>query len=523
MVWQSFAGLRRHWRKIGAIAVLHYATLMALPVTLVTLGSEFAAAPIFAGFLLELARSAVRRNLRRAVRTECLTRAAEHALDRQTVVPEADMDLAFWAAGLIEYALTVDIPAVLAAAVAAVSRLLLVYPTVDRSLLGSLVALAIMMGLLSVWSNRRRTRAVDAVVERRQHAAAWVAAAERDAGEIYGPRARAPFLVRLGRSVLDWSLAEERVERNYVGHRLLLGGFFLVGVWLILRVKGIDPFHLELDRALSLRGISSVLLLGCGLPIAYVFTVHADSLFTAFAALKQIAVGPSVSDQPRKKLTSRPRQLRARALSFAYPNAPDRRVFDRFSLDVDLAGIAVIVAPNGAGKTTLARLICGVLVPGAGTIELDGIACALLDRDELAFVPQTPLLVESLSIEENVRLVVPDAAPEVITGRLSELGLRYPLAQATAQLSRGEQRRIAIARALLKAPRLLLLDEPDAWLDELGRRRLAEVLTREAANRAIIVVSHRLDWLPQGANVINLTTQPTVAVDSARGTSNACG
>lgn len=519
MPWQSLAGFERRWPTIAVIAALHYATLMALPLTLVTLGSEFAILPILTGFFLELVRSAVRRKLRREVRAESLSRAAEHALDRQTVVPEADLDLAFWAAGLVEYALTVDIPAVAAAAFAAVSVLLLVYHSVDRSLLGSLIALIGVTGVLSIWSNRRRTRAVDIVVAARQRAAAWVAAAERDAGEIYGANARAPFLARLRESVLAWSVAEERLERNCVRHRMLLGGMFLLGLWLILKIQRIDPFHLELDRSLSLRGVSSMLLLGCGLPIAYVFTVHADSLFSAFAALKQIAPGPRASDRARRKLTRRATRLRARSLSFAYPSAVERQVLRELSLDVDLTRIALIVAPNGAGKTTLARLICGVLVPDSGALELDGIACSELDRDELAFVPQNPLLVESLSIEENVRLVAPDVSREMIGERLAELGLAHPIEQRAAQLSRGEQRRVAIARALLKAPRLLLLDEPDAWLDARGRRQLSDVLAKEATSRAVVVISHRNDWLPPDASVIDLADQVVAPV----GTSRACG
>jgi ABC-type multidrug transport system ATPase subunit len=174
---------------------------------------------------------------------------------------------------------------------------------------------------------------------------------------------------------------------------------------------------------------------------------------------------------------------------------------------VDLRRLTLIVAPNGTGKTTLARLICGVLTADAGTLQIDGVACSDLSRDDFGFVPQNPLIIESLTIEENVRLVAPESSAAAIEKVLLELGLRRPLNLMVGVLSRGEQRRVAIARAILKAPRLLLLDEPDVWLDNEGRASLRRVLERQLTERAVIVVSHRNDWLPNGGQVIDLEPQ----------------
>jgi ABC-type molybdenum transport system ATPase subunit/photorepair protein PhrA len=82
---------------------------------------------------------------------------------------------------------------------------------------------------------------------------------------------------------------------------------------------------------------------------------------------------------------------------------------------------------------------------------------------------------------------------------------------------------VAIARAILKEPRLLLLDEPDVWLDAHGRALLARVIERQLTARAIVVVSHRRDWLPNETTVIDLEAHAASVVDGASlGTSNAC-
>jgi ABC-type transport system involved in cytochrome bd biosynthesis fused ATPase/permease subunit len=134
-------------------------------------------------------------------------------------------------------------------------------------------------------------------------------------------------------------------------------------------------------------------------------------------------------------------------------------------------------------------------------------------------VPQNPLIIESLTIGENVRLVSPDSSAEAIEQALRELGLERPLNMIAGALSRGEQRRVAIARAILKKPRLLLLDEPDVWLDIEGRASLARALDRQLAERAVIVVSHRNDWLSNDRQVIDL--EPQIEAVATAGTKRA--
>ncbi|HTA93225.1 MAG TPA: ABC transporter ATP-binding protein [Polyangiaceae bacterium] len=499
---------------------------MALPLTLIELGSEFLALPIIAGAALEILRGAVRRGLRRQLRASFIREAARQALDKRTLVPEAEVESAFWAAHLLERAIAVHAPALLAAGLAGVSVLVLAAPAMSDRLVGSLLALSVLTLGLTIWSNRRHAVAVDAVAEQRQRAAGWVAAAERDGGEIYGERARAPFLVRLTRSVEDWSSADDRLEVKRLQHRLLLGAFFLSGLLLIFRLQHVDPLHLAPERTLSVHNISGLLVLGTAVPIGYVFALHADLLLAAYASLTPLLPRSSGLSPNRQPLQDRPSRLAARGLWFSYPVSSPKPALASVDFDVDLGRVVLIIAPNGAGKTTLARLICGVLTPDQGSLRIDDAACCDVARDDFGFVPQNPLIVEALSIEDNVRLVAPTAATDAIEQLLAELGLQRPLQQLAGELSRGQQRRIAVARAILKGPRLLLLDEPDVWLDADGRAQLANVLERQLVERAVVVVSHRREWLPNDANVIDIEAHPPF-VESIRapdfGKSKACG
>jgi ABC-type multidrug transport system ATPase subunit len=135
---------------------------------------------------------------------------------------------------------------------------------------------------------------------------------------------------------------------------------------------------------------------------------------------------------------------------------------------------------------------------------VDGVPSESLDRSQVALVPQEPVLVEDLTLLENAQLVVPRVTPMELTAYLEALGLRCDVNDALGSLSRGERRRVAIARALLKYPRLLLLDEPDAWLDAHGRQLLLDALAAIKADTAIIIVTHRLEMARFGKTIVVL-------------------
>lgn len=182
-----------------------------------------------------------------------------------------------------------------------------------------------------------------------------------------------------------------------------------------------------------------------------------------------------------------------------------RRQLPHFELacDFELEGARfAFVGPSGAGKTTAVELLAGLRKPDAGRIILDGRTLAdsaagtsvpIADR-MIGYAPQDDAIFPHLSVERNVRFAPPHptGAPIDEDDVFSSLDLRPLFAQRVARLSGGERRRVALARALLSAPRLLLLDEPFAGLDDALRRRAIGLLGHYQAATGIpwILVSH---------------------------------
>jgi heme exporter protein A len=188
--------------------------------------------------------------------------------------------------------------------------------------------------------------------------------------------------------------------------------------------------------------------------------------------------------------------IAARGLSKRYGA---KRVFAGLDLDVPEGGFVLVTGPNGSGKTTLLRLVAGLAAPSGGRLEV------LADRSRIGFLAHEPLVYRELSALQNLDLYsrlyrVPERRERV--GMLLErFGLWAARREPVASFSRGMQQRLALCRALLHDPGLLLLDEPFNALDEEG----AELLDRELAalsGRTFLVATHdpaRLAPLATGA------------------------
>jgi heme exporter protein A len=177
--------------------------------------------------------------------------------------------------------------------------------------------------------------------------------------------------------------------------------------------------------------------------------------------------------------------IRARGLSRRFGT---KRALAPLDLDVAAGDFLVVTGPNGAGKTTLLRLVAGLLAPSAGTIDVS------LDRARLGFLAHEPLVYRELSALENLDLYgrlyrVPERR-ERIGMLLERFGLWEARREPVRGFSRGMQQRLALCRALLHEPELLLLDEPYNALDAEG----AELLDRELAElrpgRTFLVATH---------------------------------
>jgi ATP-binding cassette subfamily C protein len=210
------------------------------------------------------------------------------------------------------------------------------------------------------------------------------------------------------------------------------------------------------------------------------------------------------------------RELRVADLSFGYEG---ERVLEHVNLTLPFGALVVVTGPSGAGKTTLLDLIAGLYTPSAGRILVDGVPLTQLDlhawRSQIGYVAQEPALLHA-SVLDNLTLgaSIPD---EQVNEALEwahaakfvaalPAGLDTIVGEQGFRLSGGQRQRLALARALVHRPRLLLLDEPTANVDPATQAAIGAALAELRGDRAILVVSHHADYRQISDSVVTLTT-----------------
>jgi len=483
---------------VAALAATSLAGWVTLPLAAWSLGaSPRWWAPLAVGALvrqavLPAARSLAARRLRPAVAALAAARAlatGDFEAEPAALAPLAERV----ERGLVESAPELVATSVCAAAFAAVASRALPAPW------GPAMAAACLAALGVRYATRRALDAsADALLDASRAEAERLHGAARGRWEVTGA-ARERFLDEV-RAAAGVVAAAERTHlaRRRAVRSAQLALFLAPLAWVLwVRARAGSPVTLR-DLALVVPALAPALgALGA-----------LDALALARRALRRLA-GPSPVAGARD-LPDAPVELRGVTVRYG-----DRVALDGVSLSVPPRGVTTVVGPNGAGKSTLARVIAGALAPAEGRCAAGGVALADVAPGQVAFVPQHPCLVGSLSVLDNVRLAAPDASPEAAAEALRALGLAVDVGRPAASLSRGEARRVAIARALLRRPRLLVLDEPDAWLDRAGREALAAALRREGEARAVVLVTHRADLVEPGAHVVVLSAAHAVEAEGA--------
>src|SRR6266851_2758336 len=210
-----------------------------------------------------------------------------------------------------------------------------------------------------------------------------------------------------------------------------------------------------------------------------------------------------VIDQPGAKPFSNFRgEIEFDRVSFGYGV---EAVLENVSFRVAPGTICAILGPSGAGKSTLADLLIRFYDPDAGAIRIDGQDLRDLPladvRRAVVLVDQSPYLFHA-SVRENIAYARPEATGDEIANaaqaaciheRIISLpdGYDTVIAERGQTLSAGERQRIALARALLANPKVLVLDEPTSALDEANERAIADMLIRAAEGRTAILITHR--------------------------------
>ena len=246
----------------------------------------------------------------------------------------------------------------------------------------------------------------------------------------------------------------------------------------------------------------------------------AERIFALLDTSQQLTPAPASAAQ-RAKSVAGDQRLVFEGVSFAYN--PDDPVLQNLSFHVRQGQTVALVGPTGAGKTSVLNLILRLYDPHAGQILLDGKTLPTWPqgqlRSQMALVPQDPMFFSgtlgqnifpdpgALPAERRAQIVAAANCAELVA-RLPQ-GLETPLVKGGTSLSSGERQLVAIARALARDPRIILLDEATSYIDSQTEAAVHQALEHLMAGRTCVIVAHRLSTA-RGADHIVVIKQGRV-------------
>jgi ATP-binding cassette subfamily B protein len=308
----------------------------------------------------------------------------------------------------------------------------------------------------------------------------------------------------MSREVLEAGQGRARVSAGFSSGASLLLNLLLLAVLCF-------GINLVRHERLPVNDLAAFALYGSIVAVSFAFLVNAYSeVVQGLAGLDRV-FELCEAESPRGGTLSEVISLAGPAISFeevsfAYPSRPDTVVLDKLSLTIAAGSTVGIMGPSGAGKSSIVQLILKFYEGKAGVILVNGVELSAISNKELrskvAWVPQDPLLF-GVSLYENLTLGGVAIARSELETRIqswgfldfiTELpgGLDMVLGEHGTQLSGGQRQRIAIARAILRNPRLLLLDEATSGLDSILEERVLKVVKTHLPDSTVIIVSHRL-------------------------------
>jgi ATP-binding cassette subfamily C protein len=319
------------------------------------------------------------------------------------------------------------------------------------------------------------------------------------------------------------SAVSQLAEAQFAGSRFTAAGRFLrlfvqsaaLGLGALLAIEG------DLSAGAI---IASSIVVGRALQPVDSLIAGWSSLTAAHAALLRLAKAVESEPVEQEQRTRLPDPAGRMTLTqVGVRTADGRPILFGVSLEVVPGEVIAVIGPSGSGKTTLARILVGAAPPTVGDVRIDGARITDWQPEELGrhigYMPQQPSLLEG-SIRDNICRFAEDGSRDAIdaevvaAARLAgvhELILHLPKGYETelgplgAGLSAGQAQRIALARALYGAPALLVLDEPNSWLDTDGDAALAKAIkaVRERGG-AVVIAAHRKTVLEYADRVLLL-------------------
>lgn len=204
---------------------------------------------------------------------------------------------------------------------------------------------------------------------------------------------------------------------------------------------------------------------------------------------------------------SRPQHaIRFRRVSFRYQAEQQGATLSNLDINFDIGKTTALVGPSGAGKSTVVDMLVGLIAPECGEILFDEVPVTLTQmtawRQHIAYVAQDTFLFHD-TVRANLSVARPSTSDEEILGALHDAsaadfvntlphGLDTLLGDRGVRLSGGERQRLALARALLRRPELLILDEATSALDAENEQRIQDAIERLQGRMTIVVIAHRL-------------------------------
>lgn len=309
-------------------------------------------------------------------------------------------------------------------------------------------------------------------------------------------------------------------------------GFVALAVLVTLLAAAVAQGRMTLGQVTSFITLVALLTTPVQLlPRALAMRQSAQAAERRLQTLAAEAAPASEAREPRSA-TAGAALLALEQLSFSF--AGGGPLLDRVSVELPERGLVVLTGASGAGKSTLLRLLLGLLSPDSGRVLLRGVDLqSLRDADlrrAVAYVPQETALFRA-SLRDNLLLgreftdrqlrdvLQQVELDELLTG--STPGLDYELAERGAGLSGGQKQRLAIARALLGEPLVLLLDEPTSNLDHASEAAVLRTLKRQACQRLLLTTTHRPVLLQHAALILELSGSGQLEQRSASPVSRA--
>lgn len=307
-----------------------------------------------------------------------------------------------------------------------------------------------------------------------------------------------------------------------------INGKFNAAAWVTFQMANV--FCLILSAYFALKGMYGIsagdvvlltsyfgMLIGSVILLASLAPMIAKG-FSSLRSLSEILESPDLEiNQGKKSVTNVTGNIEFKDVEFTY-TTNHKPSLTSISFSAEPGKMIALVGPSGSGKSTLINLIIGFLRPTQGAITLDGQNMQNLDlrtmRKYLSVVPQESVLFDG-TIFENIAYGLSDVTEAEIESALRvanawdfvsafELGINTIVGERGARLSGGQKQRLAIARALIRNPRILILDEATSALDSESEKLIQAALKHLMQDRTTFVVAHRLSTIKEAHMILVL-------------------